>query len=318
MFDDVDWDRLAELLRPAKIVFGKDLLELKMTGKERREKLSSDLAEALGALEDEFAGRLERDIVERHKSEIALAQLMLATTARVLGEDGEVTGLFTEVELRLYEDFERFSRFDMLSVDEAVREAAKKGTLYDLVKRFYRQQYDDMDALLDNREIRRDLKLAFKERYGERQHKVEAVLKGFIETYGPLDLLAAIEQDDAMTPEAFGNIWYSANLPGSSLSTSYRIGVEAAAESVKTSLANMKLVGEESSENLWHGLFAAKQRDTGKHVLANIQIAGSGSDSSVTVEVRTENPDIHSGFLREIHESIGSQMRKVQDFSIAE
>ena len=257
MFDDVDWDRLAELLRPAKIVFGKDLLELKMTGKERREKLSSDLAEALGALEDEFAGRLERDIVERHKSEIALAQLMLATTARVLGEDGEVTGLFTEVELRLYEDFERFSRFDMLSVDEAVREAAKKGTLYDLVKRFYRQQYDDMDALLDNREIRRDLKLAFKERYGERQHKVEAVLKGFIETYGPLDLLAAIEQDDAMTPEAFGNIWYSANLPGSSLSTSYRIGVEAAAESVKTSLANMKLVGEESSENLWHGLFAA-------------------------------------------------------------
>lgn len=116
----------------------------------------------------------------------------------------------------------------------------------------------------------------------------------------------------SITREEFQALWYSSGLADTKETKSYAVGLRASMDVVKTSLSNMTLVGEEGTESFWHAAFAATQKNSGKHVLADIQVAGSGSESSVTIEVKSEDPDARAGFIMNVVESISLQIRKME------
>ena len=116
----------------------------------------------------------------------------------------------------------------------------------------------------------------------------------------------------SITWEEFQSLWYSSGLADTKETKSYSVGLRTSMDVVKTSLSNMTLVGEEGTESFWHAAFAAKQKNSDKHVLADIQIAGSISESSVTIEVKTEDPNARAGFIINVVESITLQIRKME------
>lgn len=313
MFPDVDWDRFNEVMKPAKIVLGKDLLELRKTDKNRRSKLWEDLSDSLEALEDDFSSKIEKDILEKHKSDITLARLLLATAAFMKGEDSKIISQFTDSELGLYADFDEFSRFDVFSsTEEGVKEVVKKGQTFKLLKHYYQRQYNNMDTLLDNPDIRRDLKLAFRERYGERQKKIEEIYSLFVREH-PDEVFIRPQGESRVTLEQYQALWHSIELASHDTISSFSLGLVDATEVIKVSLANMTMVKEDGTDKQWHGMFGNRIEKGEKHVLADIQVVGDDSESSATIVVKSDDPDVTDGFLKSIIRSIEHQLEKVQD-----
>jgi len=118
-----------------------------------------------------------------------------------------------------------------------------------------------------------------------------------------------------MNWEEYQGLWYSADLASTKDTKSYAVSLHTAMQVIKTSLSNMTLIDEVGTESFWHAMFAAQEKKSDKHVIADIQIAGSGTESSVTIEVKTENPYARAGFIMNVVESITLQMRKMEVFS---
>ena len=143
-----------------------------------------------------------------------------------------------------------------------------------------------------------------------------------------------------ISKKRFQKLWFSDDLVGTKKTKSYTVNLQTAIDVIKTSLANMTMVNEESTHGFWHASFAAKQKKANKHVLADIQVVGTDGEgrdkedeldkgvdkdkrkyndqekvrgkSSVTIDVRTEDPDARAGFIRDILESIDLQIRNME------
>ena len=185
LIDGVDWDCIKGLLKPVERVLSNDLERLKRTDELKRFELWNSIASNPDKFEEGGCGDVERDIQEEILGKFSLARLLLATTAYVNGEDSPIKKCFNEVELNLLKDLERFVAFEILSIDECVeRIGRKEAGLYELITDYYEKGYNDLDKILDDPSILRDLKIALKNRYSKIQKKMKEITIACIDRYG--------------------------------------------------------------------------------------------------------------------------------------
>lgn len=198
-----EWtDEYDRVLKTVERVLRYDLERLKRTPEIKRIELYNETSENLERFETECI-TMPADIYNDAASRFALARLLLATSSWVNGEDNPMTAGFGENELKLVRDFERYHIFDILTIDEAVEKIArKKEGLYELITDYYELGYANLDTLLDDPTILKDLKIAFKNRYMKVQHKIEQITFGCIERYGlswlKSGILVKVEESEAM------------------------------------------------------------------------------------------------------------------------
>ncbi|ADI31621.1 hypothetical protein [Staphylothermus hellenicus] len=182
-----------EVLRPVDKVLSYDLEALRRTSEDKRERLWGEVVDAHEKFEEfmsELPGAVRREVL----GEIELAKLLLATAAKVNGENNPIIDLFSSEELKLVERFERYSVFDILTIDEIVERVARRDEIYDLIMEYYKNEYSDLDKILEDPRIRRSLRYAFKKRYKKRLDKVKEGVKAYVEKYGPIIMVRQIEE----------------------------------------------------------------------------------------------------------------------------
>ena len=198
-----EWtDEYDRVLKVVERVLRYDLERLKRTPEIKRIELYNEIAGNLERFETECI-TMPADIYNDASSRFALARLLLATSSWVNREDNPMTSGFGENELKLARDFERYHIFDILAIDEAVEKIArKKEGLYELITDYYELGYANLDTLLDDPTILKDLKIAFKNRYMKVQHKIEKITFGCIERYGlswlKSGILVTVAESEAM------------------------------------------------------------------------------------------------------------------------
>ena len=198
-----EWtDEYDRVLKVVERVLRYDLERLKRTPEIKRIELYNEIAGNLERFETECI-TMPADIYNDATSRFALARLLLATSSWVNREDNPMTSGFGENELKLARDFERYHIFDILAIDEAVEKIArKKEGLYELITDYYELGYANLDTLLDDPTILKDLKIAFKNRYMKVQHKIEKITFGCIERYGlswlKSGILVTVAESEAM------------------------------------------------------------------------------------------------------------------------
>ena len=198
-----EWtDEYDRVLKTVERVLRNDLERLKRTPEIKRIELYNEIAGNLERFETECI-TMPADIYNDASSRFALARLLLATSSWVNREDNPMTSGFGENELKLARDFERYQIFDILSIDESVEKIArKKEGLYELITDYYEMGYANLDTLLDDPTILKDLKIAFKNRYMKVQHKIEKITFGCIERYGlswlKSGILVKVEESEAI------------------------------------------------------------------------------------------------------------------------
>ncbi len=190
-----DWKSFKdEVVRAVNAVLDSDLEQLRRRDEVKRIDLWNQIEHSQNVFDDEYSTRLPRDIAMDTRSKFALSKLLLAAAAHVNGEESPVINQFNEKELTLVENFEKFNVFDILSTQEIVDRIARRGDIYQLVKEFYEGQYSDLDALLDDPSIEKDLKYAFKDKYRKRLDGIVQGVQAYVGKYGPIMVVDQIEQ----------------------------------------------------------------------------------------------------------------------------
>lgn len=193
-------ERYRELIHARDVVLDEDLAALqKMSERARIERYNeikgneeSFLFEFTADCPDFFTDA-EQD---RVRSEFRLARLLVAAS---FYDDGAVPKPldedFVEAELQAVVDFDRYKSFDALSEDQIQRRIRRmEGEVYELVRDYHSTQLSDMDALLENPDVQRDVMERLVERYEDRFEKVRQGFYTFVETHGLEHMVETVER----------------------------------------------------------------------------------------------------------------------------
>jgi len=190
----VDYGRLNEIMGPVEVALGSDLEGLRRKDERERAELWNRIKTSQTTFENEFLSSLATDLRQELGSRFCLAKLLVAAAAEANGEASPVVADFKRKELELVQDFERFNVFDVLSAEEIVQRIARREDIYDLIIDFYQKEYSKLDDILDDPEIQRGLKLAFKNRYAKRFDKVVKGVQDYVGRYGPVIVVTQVEK----------------------------------------------------------------------------------------------------------------------------
>ncbi|WP_251342734.1 hypothetical protein [Haloplanus halophilus] len=141
---------------------------------------------------DFFTGAEE----DRIRSEFRLARLLVAAS---FYDDGglpaAMEGDFVEAELQAVVDFDRYKQFDALSEEQiATRVRRMEGEVYELVTEYTATQLDNLDDLLDDPDVQRDVMERLIERYEDRREKIRRGFFVYVEDQGLVHTVEAIEE----------------------------------------------------------------------------------------------------------------------------
>lgn len=190
----MDWGRTQEVLRPVERVLDHDLEGLKRLDESTRVAFWNEVEAARNIFEEELAPLVPQDLRRHYLSKFSLAKLLLAAASAANSEDNTMASSFSPKEIELIVNFERFSGYDIRSPREIAEGIARRNNLFDLVREIYEKHYNDLDQLLDDPHIMRDLKIAFKKRYESRLELIKDGVKLFVEQYGPVVAVQQIEE----------------------------------------------------------------------------------------------------------------------------
>lgn len=170
---------LEELLSPVYGIIYEDLEGLSRGYSfEERLELWNEVKEVLAKYNRNCKRYMDRDMDRKVVGKIRLAQLMLAASFKVNGEDiPEITGRFKEEEYRVLFDLEDMKEIDFLSVDDLVEFIERReGKVYEMIKNYYERGYYMLDRKWTG--MMGTLALALADKYKERRRKIEeAVIK---------------------------------------------------------------------------------------------------------------------------------------------
>ncbi|WP_251328340.1 hypothetical protein [Haloplanus pelagicus] len=141
---------------------------------------------------DFFTGAEE----DRVRSEFRLARLLVAAS---FYDDGSLPaamdGDFVDAELQAVVDFDRYKQFDALSEEQiATRVRRMEGEVYELVTEYTATQLTDLDELLDDPAVQRDVMERLLERYEERREKIRRGFFVYVENQGLVHTVETIEE----------------------------------------------------------------------------------------------------------------------------
>lgn len=185
IFPEINIPCIKELLKPVNLVLDHDLEKIRRMDIVRRTEMWNSIATNLQKFEEKKCGETGFDIQADVSGKFAIARLLLATAAYANSEDNLIIKDFNEIELNLLKDLERYTIFDIYSIDESTERIFRKECgLYELITEYYEKGYNNLDKILENPSILRDLKIAFKNRYVSKQKKITEITVACIERYG--------------------------------------------------------------------------------------------------------------------------------------
>jgi len=141
---------------------------------------------------DFFTGAEE----DRIRSEFRLARLLVAASFYADGDlPAAMAGDFVDAELQAVVDFDRYKQFDALSEEQiATRVRRMDGEVYELVTEYTATQLDDLDDLLDDPDVQRDVMERLIERYEDRREKIRQGFFVYVENQGLVHTVETIEE----------------------------------------------------------------------------------------------------------------------------
>jgi hypothetical protein len=189
----IDENKLKQLKHPVVTVLNYDLEKLRRENDAKRGVLWNQIKNNEIQLEREFMANLPEEELNQISIEFTLAKLLLATAAKLNGERTPVIKNFSEKELDLISNFERFNVFDILSSDEISDRMSRREDVYNLAMGFYKNEYAKLDEMLDAPQIQKYLKIAFHQRYRTRLNKVAEGVQAYIRKYGVESFIGQVE-----------------------------------------------------------------------------------------------------------------------------
>jgi hypothetical protein len=188
-----DENKFKQLKQPVDIVLSYDLEKLRHENDTKRAVLWNQIKSNQTIFEQELRVGLSQEETDQIMSDFTLAQLLLAAAAKANGEKTPIIKRFSVKELDLVSSYERFNHFDILNADEIADKMARNEEIYNLAMGFYQNEYARLDSLLESQEIRKDVKIAFNNRYNARLKKIGDGAKAYIEKYGVSSFVGQIE-----------------------------------------------------------------------------------------------------------------------------
>jgi hypothetical protein len=185
----IDITKLKQLKQPVDLVLSYDLEKLRHEDEIKRASLWNQVKNSENLFEREFLPDLLQEERNKTISEFVLARLLLATAARVNNDQIYVVKQFSNTELDLISNIEKFNVFDILSIEEIADRMERQKDLQNLALNFYQNEYAKLDGLLEAPEVQKYLKIAFNLRYKDRLSKVVQGVQTFISKYGLLDTI---------------------------------------------------------------------------------------------------------------------------------
>ena len=103
-------------------VLSSDLEQLRRMDVSKRSELWSQIEVSQEIFEAEYVSKLPKDIMLDSRGKFAFARLLLAAVTHMNDENNPIVSNFSEKELVLVENFERFNVFDILTTQEIVEQ----------------------------------------------------------------------------------------------------------------------------------------------------------------------------------------------------
>ncbi|AUV81916.1 hypothetical protein C2R22_09855 [Salinigranum rubrum] len=194
-------DRLRGLLQLQEAVIDEDLASLGRmptdSRVERYRRLAREEEEFVFDYPASCPDQLTSAEREELRSRFRLARLFVYASFENRNEPvpTELDGDFAPVEVQAAIDFERYKSFDALS-EEGIEERIRRmdGEVYTLAKEYHSTQLDDLDALLDDPTVQRDVLKQLVNRYDARLDKIKRAVQLYVEIHNPSGLVDSIER----------------------------------------------------------------------------------------------------------------------------
>ncbi|WP_372912762.1 hypothetical protein [Salinigranum sp.] len=194
-------DRLRGLLQLQEAVIDEDLASLGRmpvdSRVERYRRLAREEEEFVFDYPASCPDQLTSAEREELRSRFRLARLFVYASFENRGESvpTEFDGDFAPVEVQAAIDFERYKSFDALGeagIEERIRRM--DGEVYTLAKEYHSTQLDDLDTLLDDPTVQRDVLKQLVNRYDARLDKIKRAVQLYVEIHNPSGLVDSIER----------------------------------------------------------------------------------------------------------------------------
>jgi hypothetical protein len=150
-------------------------------------------------VENEILPELPIDIKEYTLGQFTFAKLQLAAAEQINNENTGIMEHFNSRELSLVATFDQYNAFDIRTPEELSEKMRRGRNICNLAQE-YQNEYKRLDSILDDSEIRKDLKVFLKKQYKERLKNVNEGIQFYIGKYGPKDFF-----------ERLGNVGSTAN-----------------------------------------------------------------------------------------------------------
>jgi hypothetical protein len=172
------------IMEPVHKVLDYDLEALRQENEIKRASLWSQIESSQILFDRELSHTLTSEAKDLAKSQYELARLMLATAASINQTHTPIIKEFSQVELSLIHDFEKFNRFDNISPDQIADMLYHQPDLRWIVFSYFeKDQYGALDRLFTAKNIRQNLKSAFHQKYRNRINQVTQGAQAFILKY---------------------------------------------------------------------------------------------------------------------------------------
>jgi hypothetical protein len=180
----IDSTRLKQIIQPIDLVLKYDLENLRRENELKRASLWNQVETSNKLYVKEFLASQPVESKDKISSEFMLAKLLLSTAAKLNNDQPLIVKQFNEFELALITEFEKFNVFDILSAEQIADRLNQRKDLRELAFSFYENENIKLDAILESKDIRKDLKIAFNLRYRDRLSKVVQGVQTYIGKYG--------------------------------------------------------------------------------------------------------------------------------------
>ena len=193
----------SKYLGTAEVVLREDLESLsRLFSEEERIEFWNKLKTNLRRYLLECSPKVPRDVDKVVRGKFRLAQLLLAASFKVRGEEHpEIVSMFKDKEYNLLFDFEKYKIFDNLDVSDIVEFIRmRKGRVYEFVMEYYSKQYNMLEKTWAD--IVGDLAFMINLRYKHRREKIEKAVMEYVRRYGLLTTISEIEEAVKKTYEA--------------------------------------------------------------------------------------------------------------------
>ncbi len=188
-----DWPSFDEdVIGMVNVILDSDLESLRRMSKDKRNDLWEQITQKEETFENEYTSRLPRDLRLNCRGKLRLAKLLLAAATETRSDTTISSQAFGEREIQLAENLEKFGVFEIMSAEEIADGIFRQGEIYNIVKNLFAGHYFNLDDLIDDPAIERNLKHALKSRYKQRLSRIEEGIQVCINKYGLLNVIERV------------------------------------------------------------------------------------------------------------------------------